>query len=415
MPDATMSPPSSLFTRLLRARSARVALALFVVARVLITVWGALVVSVMPPLSAEDEFLRALGGGALPADEEAGALLGPWQRFDTMHYLSIARQGYEAQNSVFPPLYPLAIRGLGTALALLPGVDGDRATLVAALVIANAALLAALALLHHLTARLLDEEAATKTVAYLLFFPTGFFLFAGYTESLFLLWALACVLAAQRRNLLWAGVFGLLAALTRLTGWLLVAPLAYEYARRLGLDWRRPEWRAAWRRLDWQALGVCLPLLGTAAFLLWRALAGLPPLGQVYEQYWFQNTAVPGLDVLVAVRAALTGSGPRAGEYSLLLDLVSLLLILVSTAVAFRRLGPFYGLYALALLFFMLLPTSPVKPLYSFSRYTLAFFPLFMLLGAAGRKPWLNRLILYPSIVLYLFFSGQFFMGGWVG
>ncbi|MFW5943440.1 MAG: mannosyltransferase family protein [Chloroflexota bacterium] len=396
---------------LLRARSVHVALLLFVVARVLITVWGALVVEVMPALPPEDEFLRALGGGALPADEAAGPILGPWQRFDTMHYLSIARQGYEAGNSVFPPLYPLTIRGLGAALALLPGVDGDRATLLAALVIANAALLAALVLLHHLTARVLDEAAASKALAYLLFFPSGFFLFAGYTESLFLLWALACVLAAKSENLLWAGLFGLLASLTRLTGWLLVVPLAYEYARQRGVDWRRPDRRL----LHPQAVGVFLPLLGTAAFLLWREGAGLPPLGQVYEQYWFQNTAFPGLDVLVALRAALTGSGPRAGEYSLLLDLASLLLIVGSTALAFRRLGPFYGLYALALLFFMLLPTSAVKPLYSFSRYALAFFPLFMLLGAAGRRPWLNRLILYPSIVLYLFFSGQFFMGGWVG
>lgn len=66
------------------------------------------------------------------------------------------------------------------------------------------------------------------------------------------------------------------------------------------------------------------------------------------------------------------------------------------------------------LLLFMLLPTSPVKPLYSFSRYTLAFIPTFMLLGRAGQNGIIHRLILYPSVALFLYFSGQFFIWGWV-
>jgi hypothetical protein len=37
-----------------------------------------------------------------------------------------------------------------------------------------------------------------------------------------------------------------------------------------------------------------------------------------------------------------------------------------------------------------------------------------MVLSDIGRRPWPNRLILYPSLVLYLYFAGQFFMWGWV-
>jgi hypothetical protein len=62
----------------------------------------------------------------------------------------------------------------------------------------------------------------------------------------------------------------------------------------------------------------------------------------------------------------------------------------------------------------MLLPASDFKPLYSFSRYALVFFPTFMVLGQLGRRPWVNRLILYPSTALYFYFSGQFFIWGWV-
>ena len=407
MLDAVHSDNRTFLSSLLSARGVRVALLLFVVGRLLVSLWAGVVVALLPAPATADEALRPYLGAPVLHEGVAGLLLGPWQRFDTMHYLDIARDGYQMRNSVFPPLYPLAIRAGGAFVQAVTALPVDTANLIAALVIGNLALIVALALLYRLAARELgDGGAATKTLLYLLFFPTGFFLFAAYSESLFLLFAVAAVMLAREGRMEWAGVLGLLAALTRLTGWALVAPLAYEYARRRDFDWRR---------LDRGALAVALPLLGPLLFFAWRAAVGLPPVSQVYELYWRQSTSLPGADVVTAVTTLLTGSGPRAGELSLALDLATLLLLAVTTWLSFHRLGPVYGLYSLAMLFFMLLPTSEVKPLFSFSRYALAFFPTFMLLAQAGRNPWLNRLILYPSLVLYLFFSGQFFMWGWVG
>ncbi len=98
----------------------------------------------------------------------------------------------------------------------------------------------------------------------------------------------------------------------------------------------------------------------------------------------------------------------------LIFDFFCALLLAVTTVITFRRLGVTYGLYSAMLLLFMLLPVSELKPLFSFSRYALVFFPTFMILGLAGKNPWAHRLIVYPSIALYLYFSGQFFMWGWV-
>jgi hypothetical protein len=135
----------------------------------------------------------------------------------------------------------------------------------------------------------------------------------------------------------------------------------------------------------------------------------------MYVQYWYQTTGIPGQDVVTAVHTLFFGGQARANEYlALALDFAVLLLLLATTAVALRRLPTSYGLYAALLLLFMLLPTSEFKPLYSFSRYGLAFFPTFWLLAQWGENPWLNRLILYPCLLLYLYFSGQFFVWGWV-
>lgn len=383
----------------------RPAILLFLVARILLSVWAVVVLSLIPLPEEPDERLRPYLGEPRLEEGAAGALLGPWQRFDAMRYLSLARNGYTEENSVFPPLYPLAIRGVGAALRAVTGARVGVANLAAAVLLSNAALVGALALLYQVTAAEFGAAAGTRAIIYLVFFPVGFFLFAAYTESLFLLFALGSLWAARRGRPLTAGALGLLASLTRLTGWGLVVPLGYEYLRQRDFDWRR---------IEWGGLAALLPPLGLALFVGWRHFVGLPPLSDVYRQFWFQTTGLPGADVLRSLVAIFTGEGARAGEVTLILDMATVVLLALTTVVVFRRLGMSYGLYNVMMLLFMFLPSSELKPLYSFSRYALAFFPTFMVLGAVGRNPWINRLILYSSIALYLYFSGQFFIWGWV-
>jgi hypothetical protein len=69
-----------------------------------------------------------------------------------------------------------------------------------------------------------------------------------------------------------------------------------------------------------------------------------------------------------------------------------------------------------AALLFSISSLRAVHPMASVGRYTLELFPGFFLLGSLGeRNPWLNRLILYPSIALFLYLSAQFVLWGWVG
>ncbi|MCP4426632.1 MAG: hypothetical protein GY803_19230 [Chloroflexi bacterium] len=386
--------------------SVKTGLIVFLATRIFISLWAVAVLAVIP-LEAYDGRRSYLGEPAL-TEGAAGMFLGPWQRFDSQHYLRIARQGYaEEADSVFPPLYPLAIRGLG---GLFGG--GPVANLTAAIFIANLAYLGLLILLHHVAANELDSDTATRTLVYLALFPTGFFLLAPYTESLFILLALGAIWAGKNGRFWLAGGLGLLASLARLTGWILVVPLAYEYWRQHGAV-RKTD--AALKMWDTAVFAALLPGLGMAAFMLWRWQAGLPSLPVIYDRHWFQTTGFPGQDLVTAVNTFFFGGIARAGEFTFVFDFVVAFFLLATTIWTFRRLGATYGLYSALLLFFMLLPTSEnYKPLFSFSRYALAFFPAFMLLGLVGKRPWLNRLILYSSLILYLYFSGQFFLWGWV-
>ncbi len=396
-----------------RQPAVRHALIIFIVLRLFLSGWAILALTVNPLPDTPRESRRPYLNQPILNSGATGLLLGPWQRFDTLHYTRIAAQGYAApEDSVFPPLYPWLIRAIGSLFG-----GSHAAQMTGAILIANVALLGLLMLLHKVGSSLIGEENAPCLLIYFLLFPTGFFLFAPYSESLFLLLALAALWLGSKQRLAAAGLLGLLAALTRLTGWVLFVPLAYNFWQaHLGQGkWKLMPKEWSWK-LVWLGTAVSLPPLGLILFMGYRQWLGLPPLSNIYTNNWFQRTGIPGTDLLRAIHSMAGLGGGRSGEFTLWFDFFVALLLLVTTVWAWRRWPKRldWGLYAALLLLFMLLPSSAQKPLYSFSRYALAFFPTFFLLAEAGKNGIVHRLILYPSLLLYLYFSAQFFIWGWV-
>ena len=147
--------------------------------------------------------------------------LAPWYRWDTVHYLQIADQGYSynLQNTVWPPLYPALIRVFGVIF---------KPSLLAALVVANLAAILALFLLYWIVADSWGETRARHVMVWTAIFPSGFFLLAGYTKSLFLALALGTLLAARKQRWWLAGLMGALATMTRLQAVALALPVLWE-------------------------------------------------------------------------------------------------------------------------------------------------------------------------------------------
>jgi hypothetical protein len=155
--------------------------------------------------------------------------------WDAGWYESIARIGYQplgTQSLRFFPLVPLLTHGL----AWVPGL-GDGPALV---LLANAAALAATALLYLLARRELGFARARRTLWILSLLPASFVLVMGYAESVFLLLAVGCFLALRpqptndgtlRPHFALAGGLVFLAALTRPIGFLLVLAVLAELVR----------------------------------------------------------------------------------------------------------------------------------------------------------------------------------------
>lgn len=314
-------------------------------------------------------------------------ILEPWMRWDSIWYAEIALEGYRflpdgPSNIAFFPVYPFAVR----ALAALTG-----SVWVSGLLISNLAFLGALILLYRLAQLKYDSGVAGRTVLYVASFPTAFFFYAMYTESVYLLAVVATFYFLEKNRGWSAGVAGGLAALTRPMGILMFVAGAAHHAARRALE--RP-W--LWR----DSLPLLLIPLAMGGFLAYSFLAFGEPLAflKSREVGWEEPVSLFPVSHQQLAATIINGSILRGEGSSLrIMDAAWAMAFLALTIPVFRRLGPAYGFYALGSLAMPLVIT-----LDGLTRYSSVIFPVFML-AASWRLP---RVLVVPPVLLSMLLMG---------
>jgi hypothetical protein len=344
--------------------------------------------------------------------------LSPLARWDAVWYLRIADSGYgEVRPRVaFFPLYPLLVRGAGE----LGGGSRD-ARLIAAYLLSLAAFLAALVLLHRLTALELGRRFAVPVLLLLAVFPASLYFGAPYSESIFLLASVGAFYAARTGRWAWAGSAAGAAAATRSAGILLLIPLAL-------LWWGQGRERRA-RQVAWLLLApACL-----GAYALHLGMVQGEPLAFLdVQDAWYRELAGPlggTWDGLVAAfegaRQLLSGSREPvyfqdAGGDPFRVAAINLMLLgflafaVVACAGVWRRLPAAYGAWVtVALLLPLSFPVGP-QPLMSLPRFLAVLFPIFMWLAlVCEERGWTQRAAAVSAIGLGLF-TAQFATWHWI-
>lgn len=332
-------------------------------------------------------------------------LVGVWQRWDACWYSKIAAFGYEPRElSVnFWPLFPV----LAGSVARLVG--GSVA--LGGMIVSAIAYLAAMVGLYRLVARDTDDETARRTMILITIFPSAFFLFAPFTEALFLALAVWTMTLARERRWLLAAILGGLAGLTRIQGVFLALPIGWEALAAAGLTAWRP-WRelrlptVAWGPLVRGLLASFGPLVGFVSFLAYTAaIAGQTPLDT--QDAWGGKEFFPPWDV---VAAAWHWAVDRADPLQFL-NLVALIVFGALLLVAAKRLPFAYTLFALPQ-FILLATRIQPTPLTSTTRYVLVLFPAFVIVALIPwrrvRLAWAIVSILFLAILLREFQTGTF-------
>jgi len=290
------------------------------------------------------------------------ALLGIWERFDTIWFLHIARHGYDLPMGViFYPLYPAAIRGVS---ALLPPV-------AAALAISTTAAFFLFWGLLRL-ARGATETIRMRTLLLYCVWPTSFVLFAGYSDSLTIALVVWAVVFGREERWALATLCGMLAGAARPTGVLVFIPLAI----------------LALRSRQLRSAIVCLTPLGWFGYWAWLRLSGRDSVVEAYRLYQGMTMVPPWTGLMEAVRLIVT---QRDGLLA-----IKLAMVLGAAVITLRRRSNLRiedRAFALVALLQMLMYTG--RPLLGAPRYMLLVYPVFLVLGAYAERWNRKQLVFY--------------------
>ena len=319
-----------------------------------------------------------------------------WDSWDVSLFIKVAKYGYAGYPGKYPDKDIAAFfPGFPVVLRAVHGFVPNWAA--AGLLVSFVAGAIAMVYLARLAG--LDGADGDRTVLYLVLSPYAVFLAAGYSEALFLAFALPGWDAARRGHWASAGLLVAGAATVRVSGAFLAIALVVEWAT-TSRDPRVVGWLAA----------PFVALFGYAAYL--HHLTGDWLRWQhAQASGWGRHLTSP----LTALRRSWDGALHASGleyRWSFRAEIVAVFAGLLVTAVLLARKAwgeaTYVGLSVLAL------ATSTYY--LSVARATLLWFPLWVLLAqAATRRRWLHHAYLATAPPLMVLSVLTFTDGRWVG
>ncbi|SDK02412.1 mannosyltransferase family protein [Nonomuraea jiangxiensis] len=320
--------------------------------------------------------------------------LAGWRKWDAELFITIAEHGYDGEpgepvDEGLPAFFP----GFPGLLRIVHFVvqDWSAAGLVISLV-AGAVAMAALARLAEL-----EGAHGWMAVLALLCFPMAVFLAAGYSESLFLAFAIPAWLAARQGAWSAAALLGAGAACVRITGLFLAIALVVEFFVA----------KEAPRRAGW----LVVPFLPLVAYSYYQYSRSGDWLAWKHAQQagWGRDFAWPWEAWRTTWGSAL-GSDDMAVAFRMEIAGAVVAVAVLVWLLVLRRWSElvYTGLQAGALMtsaFYLSIPRS-----------LLLWFPLWVLIArVTTSRTWLIVLYALISGPLMLLNTGRFLSGAWAG
>lgn len=330
-------------------------------------------------------------------------LLYSWANFDGVHYLGIVRSGYLANfTQVFFPLYPLAVRYVNLFFNNF---------ILSGLIVSNLSFLLFLYFFYKLIKIDYSDEIAKWSILFLVAFPTSFFFASFYTESLFMLFIIVSFYCLRLKKWFLAGVFGFLAALTRVTGVLMFPVILWEVYRYFKN--KKPTSLLNQFKLYFISF---LPVLGLLLYMYYLYLYFSDPLIFLHSQNNFGTGRTTDKIVLLYqvffryLKMMLTVKVNQLAYFSVVLEFLTSLLFLLFLFWGWKKkLNTSYLIFGFLA---YIIPTL-TGTLTSMPRYVLTIFPAFIVMGMIKNKI-LKMSLFFVFIILLVINTILFTRGYWV-
>ena len=306
-------------------------------------------------------------------DLELSRALSPW---DSEHYLRLAREGYTPGEAscAFYPLLPSLIS------ALAPFFGGSH--LAAGFALTNLAGIGAVMLFFKLIKEQYGERTSTFATIALLVFPTAFFFSVIYTESVFFLELMFVFWGIRTNQWRLAAAAAFFMPLTKAIGLFIALPLAWRWFALRATGRFGTVRENGWLLASFSAVAGFLICLMT--FWLWTG----DPFESFHAQKYFPyRPSIANMGRIGKWGAAFLNWGTLYGAKNSIFDRSFFLLFLVSL----------YWIWKLDRLFFLWSLLAGLVPalsncFFSYTRYILCVFPIFILAGiivSTSRRSWI--------------------------
>lgn len=333
--------------------------------------------------------------------------LSAWCRWDSPHYIDLARYGYSGAIEdgqhlflVFYPLFPWLLK-------MLHFVIGDYR--LCGILVSVMGYAAGSLYFYKLTAKEYGEKAAENAVLFIGVFPFSFFFGAVLTEGLFFALSAAFLYYLREHRWLLAALLGFFACMTKVQGVLLAAAVAAEILteEKGFILLKEKNIKAVLKRIILPGLLCSLMLLGFAVYLGINWYVEGDPFRFLYYQkaHWY-NGFLPIWETVAYVAENALAQGYTSAGMSIWVPELALFFVWLAWLVygIYRKLRPTYLAY-LAVLFLITFSSSW---LISGGRYTLCALPGFMLTGEwAGRhERWKLPFAAASAMFMALYLAG---------
>lgn len=325
---------------------------------------------------------------------------------DSVWYIKLSEDWYESSGEhanliCFYPLYPFVMKIVNfiTHNAFASG-----------LIVSNVCFGIASYVMYCVAKLDMKSDQARSSVIAFWLYPFGVFLGGIFTEGLFVLLVILCFYFIRKKNFLAAGIVGLLAAVSRSQGIVLLVPALYEaiiYCAECIKEGKK-EKKPWWKCIPVSSAFVFLIPVGTFLYLLLNYVV----LGN-WTAFIEYQAAEPWYNTSHWISSNLEQHFNNAIEYgglAYIIYWVQILLYFVAIIAIFyglyKKVRPSYMGYAGAYLFVSFLHGW----LISGPRYIMGCIPLYFIYGRIENK-YVKMSIMSVMSVLYFYYSLMFLEG----
>ncbi|MCH5212736.1 MAG: hypothetical protein J1G06_06960 [Oscillospiraceae bacterium] len=333
-----------------------------------------------------------------------------WKQWDATGYNNMIKGGYkemyergEYVTLVFLPLYSFIARIFNFAI---------QNTQISALLTSSLCYSAACCFMYKLVLLDYSRETAKKALIYISVFPFGFFFGAMLTESTFFLTTAASFYFIRRHNWLMVGVFGIFAALSRISGILILFPAAVEFIEYYGI------FKMLKDKQIKQTLGlvfkkgslILLSLFGVFIYLYcnYKTSGDWFKFLELEKKIWNQENCYFGRCIQIVIRELMSENRSIMVKVSAFLpDLGGIIFMLAMMLYGARRNKNMYTVY---IIIYFIINAGITWPM-SIARYTLCALPLFIFLAdfTERHKKFHTPIMVSFAILFGIYLTGYLF------